>query len=228
MQTFGDGVTVQSVAVAGATGRIGKLTLGLLLEKGYKVRAFARTEAQVEELLALGAQEAIQVDLEIISVEELATLLVGCKALISAIGMRPPMQANVIEAVENQGVRKMADAAKAAGIKRLILTSSIGASKPESIPFLTEVLRGKQKGEEYLLQSGLDYTIVRPGGLIDEPGGQPVLVGRGDTIRGRITRADVAAVLVSALEQPTASGQVIEIINSPEGKQVTDPTLFLS
>lgn len=74
-----------------------------------------------------------------------------------------------------QGQRNQIDAAKAAGVSRVVLCSSMGGTQPEN--FLNTIGNGnillwKRKAEMYLIWSGLEYTIVHPGGLLDKPGGK--------------------------------------------------------
>ena len=75
----------------------------------------------------------------------------------------------------------------------------------------------KYKGEEALRSSGLEYTVVRPGGLNNEPAGQKKLIAaQGDTQSGSVARADVAAVCVAALSDPAAKGVTMELVSSKE------------
>ncbi|HEX5692290.1 MAG TPA: NAD(P)H-binding protein, partial [Roseiflexaceae bacterium] len=121
-------------------------------------------------------------------------------------------------AVDKQGVANLVAAAQAAGVERMLLISSIGATRPEHpLNRFGRVLDAKLAGEETLRASKLMYTIIRPGGLIDESGGQPLRLDQGDTISGRISRADVARVAVAALLSSAAIGKTFEAIADPSG-----------
>lgn len=90
------------------------------------------------------------------------------------------------------------------------------------------ILIWKRQAENYLIKSGIDYTIIRAGGLLDEPGGKrELLAGKDDTllnhpdgIRPVIPRADVAELVVQALRHPSARNKAFDVISKPD----TDPT----
>ena len=210
------------IAVVGASGRTGRSAVRQLLAAGYEVRALARSRDSIEP----GVTDFKQIDIRQDTGERLVTALSGCQVVICTTGAKPPFDPVALAEVEVNGIKKLVDAARSVGAVHFILVSSIGTTRPETIPFLTEILKLKRQAEQYLEQSGLTYTIVRPGGLTDEPGGQPVRVGRGDHTTGRISREDVAAVLVQAVTQPAARNQIIEIVSGPEGNQPTDPAFF--
>jgi uncharacterized protein YbjT (DUF2867 family) len=80
-----------------------------------------------------------------------------------------------------------------------------------------DALKWKAKGEAHLRASGVPYTIVRPGGLVDEPGGQTGLdFQQGDEGSGRIARADVAAVMIAALDRPAALRKTFEVVSDQD------------
>lgn len=91
-----------------------------------------------------------------------------------------------------------------------ILVSCSGAGIPNESR--VKVLRAKQAGEAALRNSGLGYTIIRPGPLQEEPGGQRALVfDQGDRISQSISCADVADVCVKALHNPTARNKSFDV-----------------
>jgi uncharacterized protein YbjT (DUF2867 family) len=100
-----------------------------------------------------------------------------------------------------------------AGVARYVMVSAIGAGRPDE---WSEEMRpyyeAKAGADERLMESGLDYTIVRPGGLTDEPGTGLVTVAT-DLERGSIPREDVAAVLYAVLETPSSIGKTFELIS---------------
>lgn len=210
------------IAVVGASGRTGRHTVRQLLAAGYEVRALARSRDSIEPEIT----DFKPIDIRQDSSERLAETLSGCQVVICATGAKPPFDPAALAEVEVTGIKKLVDAARSVGITQFILVTSIGTTRPETIPFLSEILKLKRQAEQYLEQSGLTYTIVRPGGLTDEPGGQLVRVGRGDQSTGRLSREDVAAVLVQAVIQPAARHQIIEIVGGPEGKWPADPAFF--
>jgi uncharacterized protein YbjT (DUF2867 family) len=108
---------------------------------------------------------------------------------------------------------KLIDAAKSNGIARYIIVSAISADRPDQ---WSEQMRpyyeAKRDADMRLLESGLDYTIVRPGGLTDDPGTGLVTVGT-DLERGEIPREDVAATLLAVLETPSTIAKTFELVS---------------
>ena len=103
-------------------------------------------------------------------------------------------------------------AAQADGIERYVMLSSRGADPeaPGDDTFAV-YLRAKGKADAELRASGLAYTIVRPGGLTDDPGTGRVRAGA-DVGDGSISRDDVAAVLAFAVHDPALAGVTFEVV----------------
>jgi nucleoside-diphosphate-sugar epimerase len=173
---------------------------------------------------------------------DLAPALAGCDALViltSAIPQlkappqpgQPPeftyAQGEWPEQVDYQGQVNQIEAAKAAGVKHIVLVGSMGGTN-EQHPLNKmgngNILIWKRRAEQYLIDAGIDYTIVRAGGLLDAPGGQrELLVGKHDQLLNHppdgiptsIPRADVAAVVVQALLEPIARNKAFDLISRP-------------
>jgi uncharacterized protein YbjT (DUF2867 family) len=113
-----------------------------------------------------------------------------------------------------EGAVKLIEAAKAEGIRRYLMVSAMGAGSPpppgEGDVF-GEYLRAKADADKALAESGLEFTIVRPGGLTDDPPTGLVELGEG-LDRGQIPRADVAAILAACLDRPHTIGWTFEAI----------------
>ncbi len=135
------------------------------------------------------------------------------------------------EQVDAEGVRNLVSAAPG-DLKRFVFISSAGVERKDQFPYSIlnafGVLDAKQKGETAITASGLLYTIIRPGRLIDGPytsydlntllkattnGKQGIVLGTGDTLNGQTSRIDVAAACVECLNNPMTENMVIEIIN---------------
>jgi uncharacterized protein YbjT (DUF2867 family) len=207
-----------TVLVAGGTGGTGRQVVAQLLADGrYAVRVMTRNPEAARA--ALGAQ----VELVGGDVREPATLapaLAGVRYVVAAVGSNQRKDpSNNPEAVDYAGTRNLALAAKAAGVQQLVLVSSQGVTNVREPlnQWLNNILVWKYLGEEALRKSGVPYTIVRPSGLNDKPGGQAVLFAQGDTAkeRGFIPREDVAAVCVAALGRADALGKTVEITGDP-------------
>jgi uncharacterized protein YbjT (DUF2867 family) len=207
------------VVVVGATGRTGGEAVAQLVAQGkWSVRALVRDPAKAAKLPA--GVEVVRGD-----VRDPATLgpaLRGANYVISAAGSTGGAYFgdNSPEKVDYEGTRNLAVAAKAAGVQRVCLVSSMGATHPDH-PLnerLNYILDWKLKGENALRASGVGYTIVRPGGLRDEPGGRVgVRAMQGDTLEndGTIPRADVAAACIASLDLKAADRVTFEIVSAP-------------
>lgn len=217
------------VLVAGGTGGTGRHVVAELLEQGYSVRVLSRSAESVRNAFG-DTVEAVEGD-----VRDAATLVAALEEVrwvISTIGSSGRADpANSPEAVDYRGVRNLVEAAVASGsVEQFVLVSSMGITQPTHPlnRFANNILLWKGLGENALRFSGLAYTIVRPGGLIDEPGGQgAILVGQGDTMaQGRIPRADVARVSVAALGREAAVRRTFEIVVDSAGEPAAVETVF--
>jgi len=211
------------VLVVGASGETGHLVVQLLRQRGIEVRAVVRSELKAEALSVPGIGVYIG---DVMDELPWGSLMEGVQGVISTLGTRGTKDLAELEIVEYIVLGRIVEAALLNNISQLVFMSSIGTEHPDSIPFLSHVLRVKRKAEMYLIRSRLPYTIVRPGGLVNDPPLNAVQVGRGDTLQGRITRADVAQVLVQALLQPEAINQVVEVINREGAGAADRPGLF--
>jgi uncharacterized protein YbjT (DUF2867 family) len=199
------------VAIAGGHGKIG-LQLGkLLVEQGDVARGLIRNPGQEDDLRAVGV-EPVLCDLE--GDGDVAAAIRGADAVVFAAGAGPGSGAERKRSMDLGGAVKLIEAALAGGIRRYAIVSSMGAGSPPAGggDSFGEYLRAKAEADRALAASGLDYTIVRPGGLTDDaPTGR---VEIGTTVgRGEISRADVAAVLAAVLPAANAVGKTFELIS---------------
>ncbi|MBN8280982.1 MAG: SDR family oxidoreductase [Gammaproteobacteria bacterium] len=214
------------VLVAGATGGTGRQVVAELAKAGFEVRALVRDPAAARPVL--GDQIAYATG----DVRERATLdaaLKGVRYLVTTIGATRTDPANGPEFVDYEGVRKLAEAAAAAGIARHVLVSSAGVTREDHIlnRMFANVLVWKGKGEAAVRASGVPYTIVRPGGLTNQPGGRAgIRLEQGDAGTGFIPRADVARICVAALGSPAARNRTFEAYSASTGPDVDWDTTF--
>ena len=213
-----------TVLVVGATGETGYHVVQLLRQRGIGVHAIARSEAKAEALTELGVDVYIG---DVMDDLPWYDLMAGVQAVVSTLGTRATQDLAEIEIVEYIVLGRMVENAIQQDVSQFVLMSSIGVEHPEVIPVLAHLLRVKRKAEMYLIRSQLPYTVVRTGGLVNDPALNDVQVGRGDTLQGKITRADAAQVLVQALLQPEAVNQVIEIVNGAGAGAADRPGLFV-
>ena len=219
------------VLVAGATGRTGRHVVTELLAQGHTVRVLSRSESSARE--AFG--DAVQVvEGDVRDPDSLVPAVAGVRYIVSAVGSSGRADpANSPEAVDYHGVRNMVEAAKAAGtVEHFVLVSSMGITQPTHPlnRFANNILLWKGLGENTLRFSGLNYTIVRPGGLVDTPGGEAgIQAGQGDSLpQGSIPRADVARVCVAALGDAAANRVTLEIIGDPSSDSVDWQAFFVA
>lgn len=201
------------VLVAGATGRTGREVVSELLRKGFRVRAFVRDLDSAREKLSSDIEFAKG---DVRERETIDAALDGVSIIISTIGASRGDPSNGPEFVDYGGVRNLADAAVEAQVSHFVLVSSMGVSQKDHAlnTMFGNILNWKFKGEEALRNSGVPYTIVRPGGLTDDPGRQQALLFlQGDRHQGRIPRADVARVLIEALTISEARYKTFELIS---------------
>ncbi len=214
------------VLVLGATGPTGHRVVAALSAKQIPVRAMVRNLEKANSLPDLQKPGVEVLVGDVLNHADVARAFQGVRAVISALGNNEPGNLNNSEKIDFQAIADAASAAKSAGVQHFVLCSSMGTETPDLIPFLAGVLRIKRRGELALENSGVPYTIVRPGGLVNDPGGQDVLIARSLRTGGRITRDDVAEVLIQALLQPEAKNRIVEIINQPGAGAANRPTLF--
>jgi uncharacterized protein YbjT (DUF2867 family) len=194
------------VVVAGGHGKIGLRLLGLLVEHGHRARGLIRDPAQVSDLANVGA-EPVLCDME--DLDDLSGCCAGADAVVFAAGAGPGSGPERKRTVDLGAAVKLMEAS----VRRYVMVSAISAGRPDE---WSEQMRpyyeAKAEADRRLIQSGLDYTIVRPGGLTDEPGTGHVRVGT-ELERGDIPRDDVAAVLLAVLEEPGSIGKTFELVS---------------
>jgi uncharacterized protein YbjT (DUF2867 family) len=200
---------VSTVAIAGGHGKIAMLLGALLAERGDTARGLIRSPDQESDLRAVGIEPVI-CDLE--SGSDVAAAVRGADAVVFAAGAGPGSGDARKKTVDLGGAVKLIEAAKAEGVSRYLIVSSMGADKaPEDgSEGFGAYLQAKFEADEAVRASGLDFTIVRPGGLADDPGtGLVAVAERLD--RGQISRADVAAVLLACLDAPATIGRSFDL-----------------
>jgi uncharacterized protein YbjT (DUF2867 family) len=202
------------VLVAGARGKTASSLVRMLVEAGHEVRGLVRTEEQLPEVEADGA-EPVLCDLETETAEGgVGEAVEGCDAIVFAAGAGPGSGAARKETMDFGGAAKLVEAAKERGVRRYLMLSSMGADDPEAgSGAMRPYLRAKARADERLRGSGLDYTIVRPGSLTDEEGNGRIEVAEHLGRRGEIPREDVARILASALESQNTLGKTFEVLS---------------
>ena len=203
------------VAIAGGHGKIGLLLTKLLAERGDRVLSLIRNPDQADHVATAGG-EAVVVDLERSTAEELGAAIAEADAIVFAAGAGPGSGAERKETMDYGGAVVLIEAARIAGARRYVMISAMSADANRDGDEVFDVyIRAKGRADDELAASDLDYTIVRPGGLIDtEPKGKVKVATVLD--RGEIPRADVAAVVAACLANPKTIGRTFEVVSGED------------
>jgi uncharacterized protein YbjT (DUF2867 family) len=172
-----------------------------------------RSEAHIADVEAVGAQAAV-LDLEHSDAAQAARVLEGADAAVFAAGAGPGSGPRRKYTVDLGGAVLLAQAAQQAGVRRFVQISSMGAGRPAPAgpdESWTAYIDAKTRAEEDLRARDLDFTILRPGGLTDEPGTGLVTLSAGSLPRGTVPRHDVAAVVMWLLSTGAAAGLTLEL-----------------
>lgn len=197
--------------IAGGHGKIAMELTRLLDERGDLVRSLIRNPDHAEEVREAGATEAIVCDLEEEHEDRVSEAVGEADVVVFAAGAGPGSGPERKETMDYGGVVKLLAAAEHNHIPRFAVISSMGAdSAHEGEETFDVYLRAKGRADDAVRASGLDYLIVKPGGLTDDPPAGTVTAG--DSVeRGQIPRADVAAVLATLLRDG-ARARTIEVV----------------
>ena len=199
------------VVVAGGHGEIALRLERLLAARGDTVRGLVRNPDHFDDVSAAGAQPVLA-DLE--SDVDVGPVVAGADAIVFAAGAGPGSGEARKRTMDLGGAVKLIEAAKTAGISRYAIVSSMGADHPEQASgTFGAYLAAKSKADNALRESGLDYTVVRPGSLTDDPGTGSVDIAERLGRRGQIPRDDVAAALVAVLDAPNTIGKTFEVLS---------------
>jgi len=201
------------VLVAGANGKTARSLVRMLVEEDHKVRGLVRKEEQLSEVEQDGA-EPVLVDLEEEVEGAVGRAVEGCDAIVFAAGAGPGSGAARKETMDYGGAVKLIEAAERHGVKRYLMLSAMGAADPESgSEEMRPYLSAKARADERLQSSGLDYTIIRPGSLTNEPGTGRITAAPSLGHRGEISREDVAAIFAATLEAENTFGKSFEALS---------------
>ncbi len=195
---------MENILVAGANGTTGKKIVSLLNQSQYfNPIAMVRKEEQIGQFSDKNI-ETVLADLE----ADLTNATKNIDKVIFAAGSG----GKKVVAVDQEGAKNLITASKKNGIKKFIMLSSMGADKPEESDQLQEYLEAKHNADVFLKESGLNYTIVRPGSLINNKGTGKIKLAEKLNEQGEVTRDDVAQTLVRTLHDDIANKETFEII----------------
>jgi uncharacterized protein YbjT (DUF2867 family) len=198
------------LAIAGGHGQIALRLARILSQRDDEVVALIRNPDHAGDVRQAGAEPAV-VDLEQASVDDVVQAITGSDAVVFAAGAGPGSGPARKNTMDYGGAVMLIAAAKQAGIRRYVIVSSMGAN-PEAPgdDTFSVYLRAKGRADDAVRASGLDATVVRPGGLTNDPGTGRVTLGK-NLPPGQVTRDDVAAVLAAVLDSPNTIGQTLDL-----------------
>lgn len=203
---------MEKILIVGATGNTGKRIIEILNNsQSFDPVAMIRKEEQKEIFEDMDVKWVLA-NLE----EDVDHALKDIDKVIFAAGSGGDTGEDKTIAVDQKGAIKIIDAAKKARVKKFVMLSSMGADDPTQHQELQVYLEAKQKADEHLMESGIPYTILRPGALTDDLGLAKVKLGEKLDEQGEISRDDVAFLLVMSLADPLVKNKIIEALEGNE------------
>jgi uncharacterized protein YbjT (DUF2867 family) len=200
------------VAVVGGHGKVALRLLRLLSERGDRARGLIRNPDHAGDVEATGAT-AVGTDIENLDADAVARSIAGVDAVVFAAGAGAGSGAARKRTVDYGGAVKLIEAARLNDISRYVIVSAIGANHPENwSDDMRPYYEAKANADRELAESGLDFTIVRPGGLTDDRGTDLVAAAEDLGRYGTISRDDVAATLMGCLDQPGTIGKAFDLL----------------
>jgi uncharacterized protein YbjT (DUF2867 family) len=198
----------------GAAGGVGRRLSQRLVERGDEVTGMHRKVEQADVIASTGAKP-VAGDLIEDSVEDLAARMRGHDAVVFSAGAHGT-GADQTTLIDGEGLEKSAAAAALAGVRRFVLVSVFpDAGRDRDTPETFEhYMRVKKSADVHLTQTDLDWVVVRPGTLIDEPGDGRVSAGPAIEY-GDVRRDNVAAFIAAALAEPALARAVVELTDGP-------------
>jgi uncharacterized protein YbjT (DUF2867 family) len=201
------------VAVVGGHGKIALRLLRLLSERGDRARGLIRNPDHTADVEATGAT-AVGADVENLDADALARSIAGMDAVVFAAGAGPGSGPARKRTVDYGGAAKLIEAAQMNDISRYLMISAIGANRPERwSDEMRPYYEAKAEADAELMKSGLEYTVVRPGGLTDDSGNGTIDAAERLERSGRIPRDDVAATLVGCLDEPATIRKAFDLLS---------------
>jgi uncharacterized protein YbjT (DUF2867 family) len=195
------------IVTAGGHGQIAMLLHPMLKARGHQVRGLIRNPDHADEVRQAGA-EPVLCDLE--AEDDIGEAVGTADAIVFAAGAGPGSGSARKLTMDRDGAIRLIDAAKRNGIQRYVMISAMHAEEPRGDEVFQTYLRAKAEADEALRRSGLDFTIVRPGHLSNDPGRGLVSLAA-SLPRGEIPRTDVAVVLAHVLEIPATAGCQVDV-----------------
>ena len=197
---------MEKTLVIGASGKIGRLLLPLLISANIPIVAMVRDS---NKLVPMDGVEIVEADIE----GEFGFALKNCNRVIFSAGSGTTTGLDKTFLVDLWGARKAIDYAKATSIQHFVMISSRGADNPDKGPAaIKPYLIAKHFADEYLVNSGVPYTILRPGRLTDDDGQGCITSDRPNNPEEQvISRIDTATVVLHCLKNVATKNRIYEL-----------------
>jgi len=209
------------IAITGASGKTGYRIVEEAIKKGFKIRQIIRKNSKISE--GLEEFETFRVSLD--KKDELDNSLTNIDALVIATGARASLDLTGPAKVDALGIYRQIQSCKRVGIKRVILVSSLCTGKLfHPLNLFGLILIWKKIGENFLRDSTLEWTIIRPGGLKENEDmiSENIDYSKEDTkTEGSIPRRLVAKCCIDSLENNNSINKIIEVTSSKDNKKVS-------
>src|SRR6478735_10293855 len=202
------------IAIVGGHGQVARHLIHDLRRSDHDVVALVRRESYRADLEDRGAEVRI-LDIESADAAGFAAAFEGCEVVVFAAGGGPDGNIDRKRTVDLEGSLKSIEGARLAGIRRFVQVSAIGVDDPlpdDTGDVWRAYVEAKRDADAALRASDLDWTILRPGRLTDDPATGLVSLGP-DVSRGDVTRADVAAVVAAVLDSDNSVGKQWALTN---------------
>jgi uncharacterized protein YbjT (DUF2867 family) len=204
-----------TIAIAGGHGKIALRLTRRLSARGERVIGLIRNPDHADDVRSAGGQPVV-CDLEHATAEDVATAIDGSSAVVFAAGAGPGSGAPRKLTVDRDGAIKLLKAAIQLDVPRYLMISAIGAEAPPQGDDVSSVyLRAKAEADAAVQATDRAWTILRPGGLTDDPGTERVRIDL-EPFHGTIPRDDVAAVLDALLGSELAVGRILYLNAGPD------------
>ncbi|NBC26069.1 MAG: NAD(P)H-binding protein [Bacteroidetes bacterium] len=202
------------ITVVGAHGKISRLLHPKLIDEGHDVRGIIRKKEQVETLEKMGVTPVVA-DIE--QQTDISEAVGNVDAVVFAAGAGPGSGKERKYTVDRDGAIKLMRACQANEITRYIMISAMGLDEPRGNEVFQVYQKAKAEADEALLNSGLNYTIIKPGKLTDEDGTGKVSVGNLE--RGEIPREDVSSVIAASLDNASTYYKSFDLLAGSQSIQ---------
>ncbi len=218
----------QTVVIAGATGRVGRLVANEVLARGFNVRAILVPPFDSPDQPEFSEKNVGMVEGDLTSVEALEKAVEGADYLISVIGSKKPFSKKENDKIDNMGNQNLTRAAKAKGLKRVVIVSSNGVGNSRwAINLMhklsmNRILRAKEKSEAFIQSYGMEYTLLRPGGYNEKDLSGEIVFGEGGGLSGLIGRGGIAKTCADAITNPAMKNRTLEVMDKAKLKEERD------